>query len=163
MDSSSSALQRLIDLDAIKKVKSRYFQFLDAKRWSDYATLFTEDCRMWFAEGPEDYVEGRAAYVALVASRLDGVVTVHHGHMEDIEFVSADEAVGNWAMSGYGRWPDGVSHQAWGNYIETFERCADGEWRIREHRNIKRLRITPTPELAETRAGHVGCPQFSSL
>jgi uncharacterized protein (TIGR02246 family) len=154
-------VQKLLDIEEIKKVKSRYFQHLDSQNWDAYRDLFTEDLKSWHHDGEKEV--GRDAYVAAVSDALKGVITVHHGHEPDIEITGPDSARGVWAMWGYGRFPDGLSTQEWGHYIETFRRCADGKWRIDTHRNRRILRVCADPEEAKRRIGDVGCPLFTTL
>jgi hypothetical protein len=37
-----------------------------------------------------------------------------------------------------------VSIKGYGHYIETYRKCADGQWRISSKRN-ERLRVDPVP------------------
>jgi hypothetical protein len=70
------------------------------------------------------------------------VVTVHHGHMPEIEITSDDTATGIWAMEDKLRWPEGSPigwMHGYGHYHETYERV-DGAWRIKTL-TLTRLRI----------------------
>ena len=73
---------------------------------------------------------------------LDDVVTVHHGHMPEIEVTSPTTATGTWAMEDKLRWPEGspikIMH-GYGHYHETYTKV-DGHWRIATTR-LSRLRI----------------------
>ena len=118
----------LADLEAIKQLKARYFRFLDTKAWEEWGNVFTEDARLQW--GPEDsqVMEGREAIVATVSAALDGAVSVHHGHMPEIELLGGGRARGVWAMH------DRIDHPAYqlrgyGHYHEEY-REQDGEWRI---------------------------------
>jgi hypothetical protein len=156
-------VQELWDIEQIKKLKSRYFQYLDTKRWDDMRQLFVDNCQIWHAEGPNDYAEGADTFISEVANALEGTVTVHQGHMADVEITGPNDAEGVWAMYGYGRWPDGGSHQGWGHYRETYRRGVDGKWRIATLKLTKLLRVTDDPESAKQRGGEVKCPEFTKL
>jgi hypothetical protein len=73
---------------------------------------------------------------------LNGVVTVHHGHMPEIELTSATTATGVWAMEDHLRWPAGESIgelHGYGHYHETYVKLDDG-WRISSTK-LTRLRL----------------------
>ena len=136
-------LQELLDLEAIKQLKARYFRLMDLKQWDDWGLVFATDCVM---EVPEaDMVNtGRQEIVTSVSGALVGARTCHHGHMPEIEITGDGTARGVWAMFDYVEWPeqqDGtrVGLQGYGHYREEYKR-EDGEWRIARTR-LERLRI----------------------
>ena len=118
----SSAIQ------AIKQLKARYFRLMDTKQWDEWQWVFTEDA--WLKWGTEDdqVFEGREAIVAGVSASLKGAVTVHHGHMPEIEILSEDSARGIWAMYDWVDAPAFGLH-GFGHYHEEY-RCEEGVWRI---------------------------------
>jgi hypothetical protein len=134
---------------AIRALKARYFRMMDVKDWAGLEQVFAPDLIADFRDsaGSRDesqLTHGAAAYVAKLAPILEGVTTVHHGHMPEIEIQSADSATGIWAMEdklwvGEGsilpfRWMHGYGH-----YHERYARM-DGQWRIAEIR-LTRLRV----------------------
>ena len=136
-------VQRLVDIEAIKQLKARYFRFLDTKQWDQWGTVFTADAVL---EVPEAAVveQGRTQIVAGVSAALEGTQTAHHGHMPEIEITGPDTARGTWAMFDYVEWPAGedgarVGLQGYGHYVEEYAR-EDGEWRIARTR-LERLRL----------------------
>jgi hypothetical protein len=136
-------LQQLIDIESIKQLKARYFRFMDQKNWPEWGLVFTEDAHLVVPEGAMD-VRGRAAVVAAVSGALEGVRTVHHGHMPEIEIVGPDTARGTWAMFDYVEFPEAadgqrVGLQGYGHYTEEYVR-EDGHWRIASL-HLSRLRI----------------------
>jgi len=138
-------LQRLLDIEEIKQLKARYFRLMDTKCWEDWGFVFAKDAVM---EVPEANVvnNGRAEIVQQVSSVLEGVRTVHHGHMPEIEITGPDTARGTWAMFDYVEWPPSDSRgrvglQGFGHYREEYVR-EDGQWRIR-HLRLERLRVDP--------------------
>jgi uncharacterized protein (TIGR02246 family) len=138
-------LQRLIDIEEIKRLKARYFRTLDRKEWAEFAQVFALDAHLEVPEG--DVSEhGRDAVVAAVSSVLDGVRTVHHGHMPEIEITGTDTARGIWAMFDYVEFPttetgDRFGLRGYGHYTEDYVR-EDGEWRIKRL-HLSRLRVDP--------------------
>ena len=143
-DDATSPLQDLLDIEAIKQLKARYFRLMDTKRWDDWALVFATNCVM---EVPEaDMVNnGRDEIVAAVSTVLTGVRTAHHGHMPEIEITGDGTARGVWAMFDYVEFPeqDGarVGLHGYGHYHEEYVR-EDGAWRIARTR-LERLRIDP--------------------
>jgi uncharacterized protein (TIGR02246 family) len=138
-------LQRILDTEAIKQLKARYFRCIDRKDWDAFGQVFAPDAVL---EVPEvDMVTtGRDAIVAFVSGALEGAQTVHHGHMPEIELTGTDTARGTWAMFDYVEWPspaagDRVGLNGYGHYVEEYVR-EDGEWRIARSR-LERLRVDP--------------------
>ena len=128
----------LIDIEAIKQLKARYFRFLDLKRWEDFGQIFTEDATMATpADVPDAIAVGRAEIVAMVSRGVGAAVTVHHGHMPEIEIVAPGRARGVWAMEDTLEFPGDppalVVHGR-GHYHEEYEKGADGAWRIKSLR-----------------------------
>lgn len=143
--SDAELLRMLVDIEAIKRLKARYFRLMDQKRWDEWAMVFAEDAHLVVPEGGVDE-RGHAAVVASVSGVLEGVRTVHHGHMPEIEITGSDTARGTWAMFDYVEFPQGadggrVGLQGYGHYTEQYVR-EDGEWRIASL-HLARLRIDP--------------------
>ena len=143
MTDEIDAVQRLVDMEAIKQLKARYFRFLDTKQWDQWGDVFTTDAVL---EVPEAAVveHGRTQIVDGVRAALEGTQTVHHGHMPEIEITGPDTARGTWAMFDYVEWPAGedgsrVGLQGYGHYLEEYAR-EDGAWRIARTR-LERLRL----------------------
>ena len=73
---------------------------------------------------------------------LDGVITVHHGHMPEVTLTSPTTATGIWALEDQLWWPEGspISHMhAFGHYHETYEK-AGGVWLLKTTR-VTRIKI----------------------
>jgi hypothetical protein len=145
MDTRDAEILELFDREAIKECKARYFRCMDEKKWDEWALVFTEDARMEVPEADME-VDGRDAIVAAVSGVLEGVRTVHHGHMPEIEFTGADTARVIWAMEDYVEFPptdDGtrVGLRGYGHYHEEYRRD-QGTWRI-ARLHLARLRIDP--------------------
>jgi hypothetical protein len=134
-------VDRLFDLRAIKRLKARYFELLDAKRWDELRALFTDDARVC---ATADESEGVDAFVAGVRDRMATARTVHHGHMPEIRFISDTTARGIWATFEYLELPaDQAGIISYGHHEEEYRRDA-GEWRIASMRQ-RRLRVDPLP------------------
>ncbi len=130
------------DLAAIKQLKARYFRLMDTTQWDAWRDLFTEDAVLQASPDPDELFRGRDEIVAKVSHVLRDAVTVHHGHMPEIE-IHGDSATGVWAMSDFVEMPQLVLH-GWGHYHEEYAR-EDGRWRIRSSR-LTRLRLDIQPK-----------------
>ena len=141
-ETAPEGLQRLLDIEAIKQLKARYFRLMDQKQWDDWGLVFATDCVMEVPEA-ELVNHGREEIVTSVSGALVGARTCHHGHMPEIEITGDGTARGVWAMFDYVEWDeqDGarVGLQGYGHYREEYKR-EDGEWRIARTR-LERLRI----------------------
>lgn len=132
------ALEQLLAIEEIKRLRARYFRYVDTKQWEAWGALFTEDCV--FADLAGDFrCAGRAALVEQVIAALDGVTTIHHGHTPEIELVDATHATGVWAMSDTLIFPPGRGFmdlgsatarvQGYGHYVESYINVG-GAWRF---------------------------------
>jgi SnoaL-like domain len=133
---------RLDAVEAIKQVKARYFRTLDTKDWGGFRLLLTDDMVLDTSTAGGTLVTGADAIVAFLLDVIGDVVTVHHGHMPEIELTSATTARGIWAMEDMLRWPDGQELHGYGHYHETYEKV-DGVWRIKTL-TLTRLRTDAT-------------------
>lgn len=129
----------LIEIEEIKKLKARYFRLMDKKKWDEWADLFTEDVTAVY-EGPHPdiHYNGKDEMVRITSETLANAVTVHHGHMPEIEVSNATSASGIWAMYDYVEMP-GLTLKGYGHYEEEYVKL-DGKWKIRNIR-LTRLRV----------------------
>jgi uncharacterized protein (TIGR02246 family) len=127
------------DIEAIKQAKARYFRTMDTKDWAGMRRVFADDVVVDTTESGGNVVSGADAFLSFLRETLADVVTVHHGHMPEIELTSPTTASGVWAMEDMLRWPDGNELHGYGHYHETYEKV-DGAWRIKTTR-LTRLRM----------------------
>jgi hypothetical protein len=142
-------IERLEAIEKIKQLKARYFRCMDTKDWAGFAGVFAPDAVMdMVAETPPlddptaGLVHGNEAIASFVRGHVDDVVTVHHGHMPEIDITSPTTATGIWAMEDKLRWPEGaplVRMHGYGHYHERYAK-ADGSWRI-AFLTLTRLRV----------------------
>jgi SnoaL-like domain len=138
-------IERLLAIEDIKRVKSKYFHGVDHKDWEEWRRdVFTSDISMMMPDAMQEPVVGIDAVIAWVAPLVKDATTVHHGHMPDIDILSDTTAKGVWAMEDLIHWstpaPSGLTYlHGFGHYHETYERTPAG-WRIKTTR-LSRLRI----------------------
>ena len=133
-------------IEQIKKLKARYFRCMDTKDWDGFQAVFADDASMdTTEEAPNiEVVHGAPQIRQFVEGSVGPVVTVHHGHMPEIEITGPDAARGTWAMFDHLEFPgaDGgpsFTMQGYGHYTETYERGVEG-WQIATLR-LDRLRV----------------------
>lgn len=118
------------DIEAIKQVKARYFRTMDTKDWPAMRRVFTDDVVIDTTASGGSVVMGADEFLDYIEQTLAGAITVHHGHMPEIQLTSASTATGIWALQDLIVWPDGSRLLGYGHYHETYE-MAVGEWRIK--------------------------------
>jgi len=130
----------LEEIEQIKKLKARYFRLMDMKLWEEWGEVFAEDATVHVVTmaGIEVFWEGRQQIVTNNSSILNDVITVHHGHMPEIEMTGAATATGIWAMSDYLVFPNGTFLNGYGHYHEEYVK-ENGQWRIKSL-SLTRLR-----------------------
>ncbi len=131
------------DLEEIRRLKAQYFRLMDTKQWEELRSVFTDDVRVDTTEDSGTVIVGVDEYLLFLVGQIGEVVTVHHGHMDEIEFIDADSATGIWAMEDELWWPEGSLLRylhGYGHYHETYRRTPDG-WRIADLRLTRLHRI----------------------
>ncbi len=141
-------IERLDAIEQIKSLKARYFRFVDTKQWDAFEVLFTPDASLEITEArPEPFTPRELT--ELLRAHYRHCVTVHHGHMPEIDFDGPDAARGIWAMEDQRFFtPDDpsapfASAVGAGHYRETYRRTLDG-WRIASL-HLTRLRLDVVP------------------
>lgn len=128
-------LAMLLAIEAIKSLKARYFRCVDTRNWAGLRDVFTDDA---IIEIPENFDEPFAPgpFVKVVEVALAKAISVHHGHMPEIEILSDDHARGIWAMNDHLIFPPGEKGLTGaaeivgaGHYHETYRRSGL-DWRI---------------------------------
>ncbi|MCB1690508.1 MAG: nuclear transport factor 2 family protein [Halioglobus sp.] len=130
------------DIEAIKQLKARYFRTMDTKDWAAMRQVFCDDVVMDSTESGGSVITGADTCVDFLQEVIGDVITVHHGHMPEIELTSATTANGIWAMEDMLRWPNGSELHGYGHYQETYKKH-DGNWRIKTLK-LTRLRTDMT-------------------
>ncbi len=143
-------IERLLAIESIKLTKARYFRYMDSKDWAGFATVFAPDAQMDMreeAEGDDNLITGNEVIANFVRGWVDALVTVHHGHMPEIEFTSDSTADVIWAMEDKlwkkpdtpaDHWPFTAMH-GYGHYRETYRKVGD-RWLIQTTK-LTRLRV----------------------
>jgi uncharacterized protein (TIGR02246 family) len=126
-------LAALEDVEAIKRLKYRYWRCLDTKAWDEMAGCFAADATVSYGGGAYAFA-GRDAIVAFLAralGRASGSHGVHHGHHPEIELTSPTTARGRWSLYNYLLNPGqerGVREAAY--YDDQYVKV-DGRWLLK--------------------------------
>jgi len=135
---------RSSDLEQIFLLKARYFRFIDTKQWGAFRELFSPDASLFYPETIEKpmLIED---IIGPFEEFFAGAVSIHHGHMPEIEFETEDRATGIWAMADHvyfsperARETGIESFHGFGHYHEEYVR-RDGKWFIQSLK-LTRLR-----------------------
>lgn len=121
-------MQRLEDLDAIRRLRMDYHRYVNTRAMPQAAMLYTEDAFVDF--GPTEQARGRKEIEELYVKyngQLDIIKQFPANHMIEL---NGDEAHAEaYADARYGY--DGHSVMACASYDEKYRRTADG-WKISE-------------------------------
>lgn len=132
-------MNKLEEIEEIKKLKHRYFRHLDCKQFNAMLGLFTEGATSSYDSGRHSF-EGKAAIREFFTTALSNpkILHQHHGHHPEIELIDENTATGIWYM-------DDTVHILehnlrvrgngiyWDEYVKV-----DGQWRI-SHTGYERV------------------------
>jgi ketosteroid isomerase-like protein len=93
-------VQRLTDIEAIKRVKYRYFRCFDTANVAELADVFTDDVTLSVVGGVYQFkLTGRQEYLNMVRDGAHAeMITQHNGHHPEIDVLSDTEARGTWYL-----------------------------------------------------------------
>ncbi len=94
-------VQALEDIEAIKRLKYRYFRAVDTADIALLETLLTEDVALNYKGGSYHWiVQGRANFLAAVQAGFHNrALSQHTGHHPEINLTGADIAAGLWYLT----------------------------------------------------------------
>ncbi|PWI12117.1 nuclear transport factor 2 family protein [Streptomyces sp. NWU339] len=120
---------------------------LAAHDWELFAGLFTDDVVLEIAESSSG-VGTKTQLLTALRKRLNSAISVHHGHMPEIEITSETTATDVWAMFDSVTPPAGSEYPVLTGFGHHHEECRlkGGQWRI--------SRLEPTRIKRETTPPH---------
>jgi uncharacterized protein (TIGR02246 family) len=141
--------EQLLAIEEIKQLKARYFRCMDTKDWAGFEAVFAPDASVDYtppgANSADWSASGRERIVEFVRRIVEPAITVHHGHMPEVEVTSPTTARAIFAMEDLIWWPEGSRRRTlhgWGHYHESYIKM-DGKWLIKTLR-LTRLRVDQT-------------------
>jgi hypothetical protein len=128
------AIQMLMDIEAIRRVKHAYFRCIDTGNFEELEGLFHPDVKVHFIGGTYEWkLQGRAEYLSAIQQSFHTRSVGHHnGHHPEIEILSADEATGVWYLAD-NMWIMNQKNFATGTaiYWDRYKKV-DGKWLIHD-------------------------------
>jgi hypothetical protein len=143
-------VERLVAIEQIRRMRSRYLRMLDTRNWDEVANAYAPDATLAFhTEAPGVVSRGRAQIIATITSTLVDVTTVHFGHMAEIDILSPQRATGVWALEdtlwfGPKSMYPGRRVHAYGHLNDSYSKI-DGRWLLQDV-EITRLRVDQSTE-----------------
>jgi len=129
---SDADLRRLLDLEAIKRVKYAYIRCMTLGRWDELEELLAPDVTTSYSDGKYVF-EGRDKLLQFLR-RSHGLQSTLRGQWQvvhpEIDFESDTEASGRWLMYHYNIDKGGqTAEQQYAYYSDTY-RKRNGRWVI---------------------------------
>lgn len=156
----------LEDVEAIRRLRNKYFRCLDGRLWDEMAECFANDIDASYFNGELKF-SGRNSLVQFFKLGLtDVLIGMHHGHHPEIEITSETTARGTWGLYNYliDR-KNNRGQRIAGVYQDEYVK-EDGQWKIKsivcnqifqetwDRNDMPSLQLTlrGTPEYASTPA-----------
>ncbi|MAG30987.1 MAG: hypothetical protein CL908_08865 [Deltaproteobacteria bacterium] len=126
------AVQMLLDIEAIRRVKHAYFRCIDTGNFDELYEYFHPNVTVHFIGGTYEWkLAGRDDYLGSIKQSFHSRSVGHHnGHHPEIEILSPTEATGIWYLTD-NMWVMQESFFTtgtaiyWDRYVKT-----DGRWQI---------------------------------
>ncbi len=127
----------LEDVEAIKRLKSKYFRSIDRKLWDELAECFSKD-GIWESRRRRLKLEGVEAIVQFLKESDGGghIIGTHHGHNPEVEITSDTTAKGIWELYHYKHDTKEKIRRISGSFYEDDYVKEKGKWRIKHLRSI---------------------------
>lgn len=126
-----AATTDLAEIEAIKRLKYKYFRCLDRKEWESMAECFAEDAETAFDSGKYSF-QGRDAIMGFLKEGLGSpkAISMHHGHHPEIDILSPTSARATWYLEDIVIFLEAnlTLHGA-GFYSDEYVKI-DGQWKI---------------------------------
>jgi SnoaL-like protein len=93
---------RLIEIEAIKRLKYRYMRGIDEKRWDEIETCFVPEATCSYSGGKYSF-EGRDAIMKFLTESMGRptFLSSHRVHQPEIDVTSDTTATAIWALEDY--------------------------------------------------------------
>jgi len=122
-------IQELQDIEAIKKLKARYWNDVDAQQWDDLADCFSQDTV--FDTPFFGRMEGRDHIIRVLKRAMRDVKTAHQGHNPEIEIIDSSSAKGRWALNDCVGTGSKQFSRGYGCYEDEYVKD-NGAWKIKQ-------------------------------
>ena len=139
----------LQELEAIKRLKYKYFRCIDEKLWDEMRSCFIEDATCSYSGGKYTF-SGRDEIMKFLVEAMDRktFLSSHRVHHPEIDFTSDRTATGIWALEDSVIDEENEIALRGAAFIRDEYEKVDGQWRI------KHTGYTRTFEEIELRQGN---------
>jgi bile-acid 7alpha-dehydratase len=133
----------LEDIEAIKRLKAKYWRCVDRKLWSELEDVFSKDATADY--GPNLQFKGRKAILGFLKDSLgaDSTITIHGGHNAEIEITGETSARAIWALNDIIVMQPNTKRVGWGYYEDEYVKVK-GQWRKKSTKITTVLEEWPT-------------------
>ena len=131
-------VRELHDIEAIKRLKAKYWRCVDKKLWTELAEVFTEDATLDYGD---THIDGGETIAQSIREALGDAATAHGGHSPEIEITSDTTAKGIWALMDYLVWGSDRKMMGFGHYEDEYVK-EDGLWQIKSTKLTRTLEET---------------------
>jgi hypothetical protein len=125
-------VRRLVDIEAIKTLKYRYFRFMTHRDYDALERLLTDDVETSYSDGKYSF-DDRAKLIQFLRDSMtesEGNIVYWMAGMPEIEITSETTATGIWAFFHYHFMSKTEKVNELLAYYSDEYRKVDGEWRI---------------------------------
>jgi hypothetical protein len=137
---SVQAQSTLSDREAIMELKAEFLRSVDQKDWVVVRGLLADGVMVDFSVDGEGTFSDADSFVAALQQNA---VTVHQGHMPEINVSSPTYATGVWAIEDLRQVPNGsggfLERHGYGHHFDSYTKDS-GEWKIASI-TLSRLRV----------------------
>jgi bile-acid 7alpha-dehydratase len=91
----------LEDVEAIRRLRNKYFRCLDGRLWDEMAECFADDVDASYFNGELKFSGKNALVQFFMLGLTDVLIGMHHGHHPEIEITSETTARGTWGLHNY--------------------------------------------------------------
>jgi len=101
LEELKARVQALEDVEAIRRLRHKYFRCLDGKLWDEMVECFSDDVKTSYFNGEMNF-EGKDKTIQFFKMGLtDALIGLHHGHHPEIELTGETTARGTWGLYNY--------------------------------------------------------------
>lgn len=128
----------LVEIEAIKRLKYKYFRCLDLKLWDEMPSCFTPEATVAYSGGRYS-AEGIEAIMDFLTGSMSSeeFLSSHRCHHPEIDLTGADSATGIWAFDDFVIIGEFDIIVAGAGFYEDHYAKHGGEWLI-EHTGYRR-------------------------
>jgi bile-acid 7alpha-dehydratase len=131
-------IKKLEDLEAIKRLKYKYFRCIDKALWDEIGDCFAEDALADYGPDPEWKIKGRAGITKFFKEMIGPAYSlcVHQGHNPEIDLTSDKTAKGQWELDNFMVASDPVKGIWIAAFYEDEYVKEKGAWKIKSTRVV---------------------------